>query len=200
MLLQKLKVYGLDDNVLTWVESYLTGRFQAVWIDHALSDFLPCKVGVPQGSNLGPLFFLIFFNDLPHSLTCAVDAYADDTTLTVAGKSVEEIGTKMTENCDLVSNWMMSNKLKLNADKTHLMTVGTRARLQMQDSQVVVRMDGCTLQKSEEEYETLLGCQIEPTLKWHKQVEEVLKKLKKRLTALENLRNIIPYHLRKRIT
>ena len=57
LLLQKLKVYGFDDDILLWVESYLTDRFQAVWIDHAMSDFLESKVGVPQGSNLGPLFF-----------------------------------------------------------------------------------------------------------------------------------------------
>ena len=50
ILLLKLKVYGFDDDVLLWVESYLTERYQVVWIDHALSDFLPCKVGVPQGS------------------------------------------------------------------------------------------------------------------------------------------------------
>ena len=86
-------------SLVLWVESYLTDRFQAVWIDLAMSDFLGCKVGVPQCSNLGPLFFLIFFNDLPFTLECATDAYADDTTLTVAGDSVEEIGIKMTENC-----------------------------------------------------------------------------------------------------
>ena len=74
-----------------WVESYLTNRFQAVWIDHALSDVLPSKVGVPQGSNLGPLLFFIFYNDLPFFLNCEVDAYADEKTLTVAGETVEEI-------------------------------------------------------------------------------------------------------------
>ena len=200
LLLQKLKAYGFDDDSLLWVHSYLTNRYQAVWIDHALSDFLPCKVGVPQGSNLGPLFFLIFFNDLPQSLNCETDAYADDTTLTVSGESVEEIGAKMTENCELVSTWMAENKLKLNADKTHIMTVGTSARLQMQSSQVRVVMDGLTLEESKDKVETLLGLQIEPILKWHKQIEELLKKLKKRLTGLANLRSIIPFHLRKRIT
>ena len=154
LLLKKLKAYGFDDDSLHWVQSYLTDRYQAVWIDHALSSFLPCKVGVPQGSNLGPLFFLIFFNDLPQSLSCATDAYADDTTLTVSGESVEEIGAKMTENCELVSTWMAGNKLKLNADKTHIMTVGTSTRLQMQSSQVRVVMDGFTLEESKDKVET----------------------------------------------
>ena len=87
-----------------------------------------------------------------------------------------------------------------NADKTHLMTVGTSRRLQLQEQRVVVVMDGCVLQESVDKVETLLGSQIEPSLKWHKQVEELLKKLKKRLTALENLRFIIPFQFRKTIT
>ena len=116
LLLRKLKAYGMDEDMLIWVETYLTGRHQAVWIDHAMSDFMPCEVGVPQGSNLGPLLFLIYFNDLPHFLSCEVEAYADDTTMTVAAETTEEIGVKMTENCRIVSDWMMGNKLKLNAD------------------------------------------------------------------------------------
>ena len=106
----------------------------------------------------------------------------------------------MTENCELVYEWMMGNKLKLNADKTHLMTVGTSRRLQSLETKVSVVMDGFTLVESSDKVETLLGCLIEPGLKWHKQVDELVGKLRKRLTALAHLRNIVPYHLRKTIT
>ena len=61
-------------------------------------------------------------------------------------------------------------------------------------------MDSCILGESEDNVETLIGVQIEPYLKWHKQVEELLKKLKKRLAGLSHLRSILPYKLRKRIT
>ena len=188
------------NDIMSWVESYLTNRFQAVWIDHAMSDFLPSRVGVPQGSNLGPLLFLIFYNDLPFLLKSEADAYADDTSMTVAGDTLEEIGTRMTGNCEIVSSWMKGNKLKLNATKTHLLTVGTAARLRMQETSLVVSMDGFILNESEDKVETLLGVQIEPNLKWHKQVEELLKKLKKRLAGLTHLRNILNFELRKRIT
>ena len=173
----------MGDGVIQWLESYLTGRRQAVWIDHCMSYFLSCEVGVPQGSNLGPLLFLIFYNELPDYLSCDVEAYADDTTISVAGASVEEIGRKLTSNCQLVSQWMLGNKLKLNADKTHLMTVGTQRRLQMQEENAVVYMDDCRLGESEDKCETLLGCLIEPGLKWHKQVNQLIMKLKNRLTA-----------------
>ena len=80
------------------------------------------------------------------------------------------------------------------------MTVGTSAILRSQESSVVVRMDGCILEESRDNVETFLGVQVEPGLKWHKQVEGLLAKLKKRLTGLAHMRNILPYNLRKRVT
>ena len=56
LLVNKVRIFGLDEDSLEWILSYLTDRYQAVWLDHVLSDFLHCDVGVPQGSNLGTLF------------------------------------------------------------------------------------------------------------------------------------------------
>ena len=59
ILLKKLEIYGIGRDYLAWIRSYLSNRQQAVWIDSVMSDFLTCDVGVPQGSNLGPLFFML---------------------------------------------------------------------------------------------------------------------------------------------
>ena len=115
ILLKKLSIYGLDSDMSDWMESYLTDRAQAVWIDHVLSEFLPCEVGVPQGSILGPLQFLIFYNDLPYSVQCQLYAYADDSTMTLTAPTTQEIGQVLTDSCSVVSKWMWANKLKLSA-------------------------------------------------------------------------------------
>ena len=185
---------------MDWTGIFLYGlstRHQAVWIDHVLSSFLPCDVGVPQGSNLGPLFFLLFVNDLPSILTCDMDQYADDSTMTATGKTIPDINEKLVANCDLVSNWMAENKLKLNPDKTHILTVGTRERLRQPGNKVTVSMDGFVLEENPEQSETLLGCVMDADLKWHGHVQELLHKLKKRLAGLAHIKFVLPYNLRK---
>ena len=200
LLIRKLRVYGVEEDYLSWIESYLTGRFQAVWIDHILSEFLHCPVGVPQGSNLGPLFFLIYFNDLPDNLTCEVDNYADDTTLTATAGSLSEIGENLTQNCETVSVWMRANKLKLNAGKTHILTMGTQERLRLLPSTLQVVMDDQVLVEDPAQCELLLGCHVQCNLKFNKQVTNLLAKLRTKLTGLVNLKYILPYPIRKIIT
>ena len=95
---------------------------------------------------------------------------------------------------------MSSNQFKLNASKTHLLTVGTESRLNKLENLVDVSMDGVQLEHSKEKSELLLGCQLEPGLKWHIQVEELVKKLKKRIVGLAKLKFIVPYTFRNPLT
>ena len=133
------------NDMISWIKSYLDNRFQAVWVNHTLSEFIESEVGVPQGSILGPLLFIIFFNDLPRSLNCSVESYADDTTLTGSG-SIENIEVQLNNDCSTVSHWMRANKLKLNPDKTHILLVGTQQRINSLDTTINVVIDGITLQ------------------------------------------------------
>ena len=199
LLLSKLKIYGVQEDVLEWISSYLLGRFQAVWIDHIFSDFLPLTVGVPQGSNLRPLLFLVFFNDLPYHIKSSIESYADDTTISAAGTTLVEIEDKLNIDCENISNWMKSNKMKLNVGKTHILCMGTQRRLALRTKPLEVFMDGSLLNEDPSGSEKLLGVTIESDLKWSKHIAQLCSKLKKRLSGLRQLRYSCPYILRKKV-
>ena len=199
LLIQKLKVYGFQEDIAIWITSYLTNRYQAVWIDHVFSSYLENSIGVPQGSNLGPLFFLIFFNDLPTFITEDIDCYADDSTLGATAGKVEDISLKLSRDCENLSDWMHGNSFKLNADKTHFLAMGTSQRLKTLDGQLEVVMDGVLLEESKDKYEVLLGVTMQCDLKWSEQVEKLVGKLKTRLSGLHNLKHIMGKNTKKSI-
>ena len=121
ILIDKLRVIGASSITLKWFKSYLSNRIQRVSYNEVVSDALPISTGIPQGSILGPLLFLIFINDMPNVMKHGkISMYADDTTLYVSDKDVNVISKKLTEDIRAITTWLRMNKLFLNIDKTNI--------------------------------------------------------------------------------
>ena len=198
LLVKKLEIYGFKEDAITLLTSYLTGRYQAVWIDHVYSEFREHSIGVPQGSNLGPLLFLIFFNDLPTFLDEEIECFADDSTLSSSKEIPVEIERCLSQDCQSFSQWMAENKFKLNVEKTNFLLVGTSKRLQ-RTGKVSVRMDGTELKECENGKECLLGVYIQRDLKWAAQVDSLCGKLKVRLAGGAKLRRVMSFSAKKMV-
>ena len=125
LLLLKLEAYGVNDRAYDCCLSYLSGRRQLVCMDGKNSSLACINHGVPQGSILGPLFFIIFINDLPLYITAQVDLYADNTTITCSAdyKSMHKLERDPNNSVAEIINWPVSNKLPINVDKTNVMIV-----------------------------------------------------------------------------
>jgi len=120
LLIEKLYSYGIKGNSLEWFRSYLTNRAQAVNINSTLSDFKNIDIGIPQGSILGPLLFIIFVNSLPDFVNCKCTMYADDTTLLCTANDSTTLQSDLQENLLKIAEWFESNNLTLNIKKTSL--------------------------------------------------------------------------------
>ena len=129
-LICKLNLYGLDDRAVLWFISYLSEREFQVSIDNQLSCRSKITTGVPQGSILGPLLFMVHMNDLHLQLNeTQIDLYADDATHYVCGEVVAIIERKLNEELQPVARWTADNKMALNATKTKVMVTGTSRKL-----------------------------------------------------------------------
>ena len=113
-LLMKLRKFGIHGNMLNWFESYLTGRNQFVKFGLFDSDPLEIDSVVPQGSILGPILFLIFFNDLPKTTLLKVLLFCDDTTILASGKNLNELVEFVNAELKNISQWFRANQMSLH--------------------------------------------------------------------------------------
>ena len=124
ILISKLDHVGIRGNILRWLNSYLSGRQQCVSVNSKISSMCHILSGVPQGSILGPLLFLIYINDMAKSApTLHCVHFADDSTVSVSGEDIYDIFDILNNELSNIRVWIQTNKLSLNAAKTTYMVI-----------------------------------------------------------------------------
>ena len=157
-----------------------------------LSPLQHVTCGVPQGSILGPLLFLVYVNDMCSAVNCKLLLYADDSALIVPGKDVKEIELKLTKELESISNWLTDNKLSLHLGKTESILFGTKKKLQSTSSQLNVTCGGTILSaKSTVKY---LGVELDQHLSGEYIARNAISNINIKLKFL--LRNTIFFNMK----
>ena len=185
ILIRKLRKYGVDSSSLKWFESYLCDRNQKCSTNGHLSNTAPVTCGVPQGSNLGPLLFLVYINDLPNCLTSASPRiFADDTNITFAASTMTDLENAVNLELRNLQRWLITNRLSLNIAKTEFMVIGSNQRIHtLSNNQIHIEIDGKSIKKVKEAKS--LGLLIDEHLSWAKHIEEISKKISSAIGALK---------------
>ena len=169
ILLTKLYHYGFRGISQKWFENYLTHRKQLLSYNTGKSENEDTQCGVPQGSILGPLLFILYMNDICYtSKLLKTILFADDTTCFYSHNNVKTLCDTVNKELKEVCNWFKANKLSLNANKTNLMFLGTRFQTNNIDDSWDIYLDGCKLARVAEA--KFLGITIDENLTRTKQI------------------------------
>ena len=125
-LIYKLKHYGFRNNISDWLYSYLHERKQCVVLNNTKSSYMSVRAGVPQGSVLGPLLFLIYINDISDNLSCLTRLFADDSSLSSSSTDLNLIETEINSNLDRLHQWAKDWLVIFNPNKTDAMLFTNR--------------------------------------------------------------------------
>ena len=174
-LLRKLQMYGVSGKVLQWIEAFLTGRKQQVVVRGQASLWAPVSSGVPQGSVLGPILFIVFINDLPDMVCCSMKLFADDTKM-YSNVSSDPGPIQLQSDLEAVTRWSEVWQMPFNDSKCSSLHIGSRNPCQ------TYNMRGNALCQSGCEKD--LGIQVDSALKFREQAASAASKANQMLALV----------------
>ena len=199
ILLKKLQMYQCSDKTMKWFTSYLESRSQCTIFKGKISEKSKVNCGVPQGSILGPLFFILFINDLPLYIeNSECDMYADDSSITSSESTVKQLEDNLNEDMKSVSEWCSNNSMLANAPKTKVMLVTTwqkRASLPENDKYLQVKLNDTILENVDTD--KLLGVMINNNLSWENHINSILSKVNRNIALLRRIKRYLTLDVRK---
>ncbi|PJE77413.1 hypothetical protein CI610_03664 [invertebrate metagenome] len=182
-LLQKLKNYGIDGNLLVWIQSYLTDRLQRVSTEGYFSQFKVINAGVPQGSVLGPLLFLLYINDITENVNTNIKLFADDTSLyIIIDENPAQAAQALTSDLTNISEWANIWDIKFNPNKTKSVIFSRKQdtnhpTLTFQNSQI-----------TDTTSHTHLGLTLKDDASWRQHIQNIYEKAYSRLNILRYIK------------
>ena len=191
ILLEKLRHYGIRGKAWEWIKSYLSNREQYVSIGASESSREKILYGVPQGSILGPLFFIIYINDIPRVAEFArFILYADDANIIISGDTILEIEEKLAKLIPNLVNWVGGNGLLLNLKKTNFMLFSRRKRL----STIEVKINNVPIKMVSEA--KFLGVILDDKLTWKSHINAIKSKMSRYVGILYRIKFHVPLKVR----
>lgn len=195
LLLCKLERYGIRGNALSWLESYLNNRDQCVEITKTSqnmkkiysSSYSFNRCGVPQGSVLGPLMFLVYINDLPNVIDQKCILFADDTTLIIKSKSLSDLERIANCNLEKVVQWLENNNLKINVSKTKFIKFQTSHCVNINNKLDINYKNNAIDNVQSTKF---LGIVIDNFCNWKAHIDSLVNKLDRFVYALNRIRQV----------